>query len=304
MKMDRLYGLTVFLLNHGKTSAKELARRFEVSVRTIQRDLDALCQAGIPVVTLPGANGGCMIAEEFRMNQLATKQDYGFILAALRGLVSATGDGRASATLEKVGAMTDGDPGLILDFSVLRERGEEPFRTLQRAIEARQTVRFDYTNADREHRLHIVEPVALVYRWYAWYLLAFSRVKQDYRTYKLVRMENVRPAGENWSCPHGPAEAILQRLDGRDSRRYMEIEVRCAPEARALAGEYLKGTVEDTFENGDLRMRLRVVENEQLWFGTLLSMGDKLEILAPEALRNRVLQAAENLVRLYRKHDI
>lgn len=81
MKTDRLYAITVYLLNHGKTPAEVLARLFEVSVRTIRRDVDALCRSGIPVVAEPGAGGGYSLSEPFKLNaQAMNDADYTFIL--------------------------------------------------------------------------------------------------------------------------------------------------------------------------------------------------------------------------------
>ena len=81
MRTDRLYAITVYLMNHGKTSAGELARRFEVSVRTIQRDMDSLCAAGIPIAATAGINGGYELVERFTLNnQIISRQDYSYIL--------------------------------------------------------------------------------------------------------------------------------------------------------------------------------------------------------------------------------
>ena len=103
MKIERLYAITVYLLNHGRTSANELAKYFEVSVRTIQRDIDSLCLAGIPIISVTGATGGYEISSQFKLDKhLATSNDYSYILTALKGLVSATNDQNAKHTLEKI----------------------------------------------------------------------------------------------------------------------------------------------------------------------------------------------------------
>ena len=126
MKIERLYAITVYLLNHGRTSANELAKHFEVSVRTIQRDIDSLCFSGIPIVSVAGAAGGYEISEQFKLDKhLATSNDYSYILTALKGLVSATNDANAKNTLEKISHINkQNDMSIILDFSVLRE-GEQ-----------------------------------------------------------------------------------------------------------------------------------------------------------------------------------
>ena len=106
MKLDRLLGITIYLLNHEKTSASTLAKRFEVSVRTIQRDIEALCMAGIPVAASMGADGGYEILDTFCMErQTAEQMDYQHIVAALQGLLSAYEEETAEDTLEKMKAL-------------------------------------------------------------------------------------------------------------------------------------------------------------------------------------------------------
>lgn len=121
MKTDRLYALTLYLLNHGKSSASELAKYFEVSVRTIQRDIDALCQAGIPICAFNGVNGGYEILSDFKMsNQLASEDEYAYIATAINGLNTVTNNSVANDIYEKIIAISkNSNTGMILDFSVL-----------------------------------------------------------------------------------------------------------------------------------------------------------------------------------------
>lgn len=303
MKVERLYAVTVYLLNHGKTSANELAKHFEVSQRTIQRDIDSLCMAGIPVIATAGAMGGYEISETYRLNHgFATSNDCSYILTALQGLVSATGDKKAMHLLEKIAhASETGGTGMILDFSVLQEGEQSALELLRTAVSERRTVEFTYTNNNKETRTHSVEPVAVLYRWYAWYLLAYSKVRQDYRTYKLVRMSNLHMTEVPFTKEHASADAILSMIDRTDSRRYTEILIRCREPVRARVIEYLKGNVAEEFPNGDALIKATVVENEQFWIGTLLSLGDQAQVIAPEHIRRQILDSAEKIVSLYRK---
>ncbi len=303
MKIDRLYAITIYLLNHRKTSASELARRFEVSLRTIQRDIDTLCLAGIPIVAVTGAAGGYEIIDTFRMEQhAATQEDYSHILTALQGLATATNDPKVNATFEKLASLTKaGERSIILDFSVLHEGNEKILQLLQSAVLSKRTVNFTYTNTDNVTRSHMVEPIAVLYRWYAWYLLAYSTVKKEYRTYKLVRMSDLQVTDIAFSREHESVDAILRAADKTDSRTYMNVTIRCKAEAKARAIEYLRGIITEEFNNGDVLMTLNVVENEHFWFGTLLSLGDSVEILEPEGLRLRVLNAAKTIFALYNK---
>lgn len=302
-KIDRLYAITVYLLNNGKATAAELSRKFEVSVRTIQRDIDSLCQAGIPIVAETGANGGYYIAENFRMDaHMATNEDYTFILTALKGLSSAMNDSKIDATLEKIASLAKTtDSGIILDFSALNEGDSQLMQILQEVIRTKHPVSFEYTNANNITRIHTVEPIAVVYRWYAWYLIAYSTVKNDYRTYKLIRMRNAQIVDGVFTKEHNNPEIILRENDKQMPQKLTEITVRCKSEARSKAIEYLNGKIIYEYDNGDCDMTLYVVESEHFWFGTLLSLGDGIEIIAPDHIRHRVLEGSKNIVKMYEK---
>lgn len=303
MKLERLYAITIYLLNHGRTSAGKLAEHFEVSARTIQRDIDSLCLAGIPVTAVNGAAGGYEISERFRMDrEFATAEEYACILTALQGLVSATDSPKAKHALEKIVRISEpADRSMILDFSVLREGDLALLQTLQEAVAQKRAVCFTYTNNDGVTRTHQVEPIAVLYRWYAWYLLAYSKIKDDYRTYKLVRMRDPRITDVPFVKEHAPADVILKRTEQTDSRKYIDILVRCEASARPRVTEYLSGIVTEELPGGDALMKLTVVENEQLWIGTLLSLGNRVEILAPEEIRSRILLDASKIISLYGK---
>ena len=301
-KVDRLYAITTYLMNHGKTPTRAFSK-FEVSVRTIQRDIDSLCQAGIPIVAETGANGGYYLEEDFRMDaHTVSNEDYSFILTSLKGFYSAMKSPRIISTLEKVASLTKNpDNTIILDFSVLREGDNQLLQILQDAIHTKCPVRFEYTNADNITRIHNVEPIAVVYRWYSWYLLAYSVVKNDYRTYKLIRMRKAKIVDAAFTLEHRKAEEILHDIDKQMPRKLTEITVYVKSEARAKAVEYLNGTITREYDNNDCDMVLNVIENEHLWFGMLLSLGDGIEVKAPEHIRNRVLESAKKMVALYQK---
>ena len=303
MKIERLYAITVFLLNHGRACANNLAKHFEVSVRTIQRDIDSLCLSGIPIVSVTGASGGYEISPQFRLDkQLVTSNDYSYILTALKGFISATNDLNASHTLEKISHIQkQSDMNIILDFSVLREGEQDTLQTLQTAIAKKCVVEFIYTNNNSETRPHRVEPIAVIYRWYAWYLLAYSKIKNDYRTYKLVRMSDLKITGIPFTETHDTPESILKKSDKTDCRQYTEVLVKCKETARSRVQEYLNGTTIHELPDGNLLLKLTVVENEQLWIGTLLSLGDDVKVIAPKTIRCRLVKAASKIVSLYKE---
>lgn len=306
MKTDRLYGITVYLLNHGQTPASELARHFEVSVRTIQRDIDSLCCAGIPVTAVNGSNGGYAIAEGFKMDGHVISQDeFSYLLAALKGLSSVTNNLKTNEIYEKVLALSGSNNhmGMVLDFSVLREGDEKLLQMLQTAVLNKKAVEFKYTNNSGETRIHSVEPVAVIYRWYAWYLLAYSAATKDYRTYKLVRMENAGITDKSFTREHMPAEDILAKSNKsyKENIKPTKITLKCSPGAVYRIREYLNGKVTGMLENGYAIMEIYAVENEQWWIGVILSLEDAVEIQEPEYLRRRVVTSAKKILSLYQE---
>lgn len=214
--------------------------------------------------------------------------------------MSATENEKAKNTLEKLShAANPDDTGIILDFSVLREGDYTILQQLQAAVTQKQTVRFTYTNNNNETRVHHVEPIAVLYRWYAWYLLAYSRVRDDYRTYKLIRMSNLEVTDETFLREHEPADVIFQKTNKKDSREYTDVLLRCKQAAKTRAIEYLKGTVTEELPGGDVLIKTCVVENEQFWFGALLSLGDDIEVVEPDTIRQRAIQTAKKILELY-----
>jgi predicted DNA-binding transcriptional regulator YafY len=305
MKTDRLYALTLYLLNHGKSSASELAKHFEVSVRTIQRDIDALCQAGIPICAFTGTNGGYEILSDFKMNnQLASEDEYAYIATALNGLKSVTNNSVADELYEKITAISkNSNTGMILDFSVLREGDEKLLQTLQSAVKNKQVVKFTYTNNGGETREHCVEPIAVIYKWYAWYMLAYNLAKQDYRTYKLVRMKDMCITENKFSKEHMSAEEILNDCNssyqGKDIST--RVRMRCRGNAIHRIKEYLNGQLIEVFEDGTAIMEIHIVENEQWWIGVVLSQGKEVEIIEPEHIKERIINSAKDILFLYEK---
>lgn len=191
------------------------------------------------------------------------------------------------------------DMDIILDFSVLREGDEMLLQSLQSAIRLKHTVQFTYTNNNNETRIHTVEPIAVIYRWYAWYLLAYSIYKKDYRSYKLVRMSSLEVTDIPFTKAHESAAAILKKTDKTDSRSYTTVLVKCRKAVITKVKEYLNGKIITEYKNGDVDMELTIVENEQFWFGMLLSLGNNVEIIQPRNIRERVLDAASKIVSLY-----
>lgn len=303
MKIDRLLGITIYLLNHNKVSAQDLAERFEVSVRTIIRDIDTLCMAGIPVVSHYGSEGGYEILDTFKMEkQIAGATDYSYIVAALKGLSTAYKSKELDTTLQKIQTVSDVNPAnVILDFSVLREKIAiiDKISILEQAIKECHTVSFTYTNSDNLQKDFEVEPIAAMYKWYSWYLLCYFPKYKDYRIFKLVRMDHIRITNQMNSLVHNVDYAKEQWEKQADKRTYLKIRLYCNKEIKSNCVEYLNGTIERELENGDFLYILNVPENEMFWYGVILSFGNKIKVLEPQELQEKIIKTCNDILKEY-----
>ena len=218
MKADRLYGITLYLLNHKRASGRCLADTFEVSLRCIQRDMDTLSMAGVPIIAYSGVNGGYELQEGYKLPAaLVKEQDYAIIAASLDSMESA-GLHKEVQTAKLLFPKHEEDTlGVQLDFSVANETAIEQRRLLQSVIAARHSVTFQYTDAQGKQTKRFCEAVALIFRWYAWYLVGWDVDKQAYRMYKLVRMEQLQEA-EHTNRKHPCLREILKQLMRRIRR--------------------------------------------------------------------------------------
>lgn len=303
MKIDRLLGITIYLLNHNKVTAQRLAEHFEVSIRTILRDIDSLCMAGIPVVSTYGADGGYQISDAFRLERCAAgNTDYSFIITALQGFATAFPSKELTQTLEKLQAASAGTAtDVILDFGVLGENTEinKKLTLLDQAIKKKHQVVFTYTNAENQEKKVETEPIAVIYKWYRWYLLSYHPGCQDYRSYKLDRMEQLSISNHKNSLEHNAVHAREQWEQQEDKRTYLQVRLYCKREIKAKCIEYLNGSIEETYDNGDILYRFQVPEKEQFWYGALLSFGNQVQVLEPEELRLRICNTCQEVLQVY-----
>lgn len=303
MKTDRLFAITIYLLNHGKTSAKDLAEKFEVSVRTIQRDIDSICMAHIPIVAETGVNGGYYLAESFTINaNTMTEEEYEYTLTALKGLASAMEDAKVEDTIEKIVSIAgEKKQDIQLDFSSLKERDTEKVAKLREAIQLQKQVIFEYTNAVNEIKVHTVEPIVIIYRWYAWYLIAYSATKNAYGMYKLVRMSDIKIGKESFQKIHEAPNIILKKMEQQSGEHVQRMRITCKKSAKAKVIEYLNGKMEQEYEYGDCEMSCYIVPREFHWFGALMALGNEVEVLEPDWVKEKLIETAKKIVKQYQE---
>jgi predicted DNA-binding transcriptional regulator YafY len=185
MKLDRLLGILTVLLRNDRVTAPQLAARFEVNRRTIGRDIDALCMAGIPVVTHQGAGGGLSIAEGYKLDKsVLTTAELSGIISALKGLGSVTDRPNIERTLDKLRINSDAmvslrEPIIIDLASHYKGQLTGKIELIKRAILESRLIEFDYYYEKGEsHRR--VEPYFVIFQWSSWYLFGFCHERKDW----------------------------------------------------------------------------------------------------------------------------
>lgn len=295
MRTDRLLAETIYLLEHGRTSAREMAARFEVSPRTVLRDMDSLCMAGVPVISFEGIGGGFELEESYRLDhKTANQEDVSLILTALQALSTAIEDQKLLSAIDKFHSLKAMDSELHVDLSALNEdaRIQGHLRALRKAIKNKHAVHMQYTSTAGRSAEHTVEPISLHYQWYSWYLHAYSRVKNAVLTYKLVRMDWVKETDEP-CLPHPDAAPPC------DDRPEITLRVRCRESARVPLIEYLHAIPDRQTDDGDWLLTVSVPSDERFWRGALLSLGDQVEILSPPEIICEFRRYAQEVLSLY-----
>ena len=200
MKIDRLIGILSILLQQEKVTAPFLAEKFEVSRRTINRDIEDLCRAGIPIVTVQGAGGGIAIMSGYRMDRtLLSSSDMQAILAGLRSLDSVSGTNRYAQLMEKlsVGASTlmPGGQHIFIDLSSWSKAVISPkIELIHGAIDCRRKISFTYFSPKGESR-RLIAPYYLIFQWSSWYVWGYCEDRGDFRLFKLGRMAGLQMEG-------------------------------------------------------------------------------------------------------------
>ena len=292
-------GIVTLLLRRDSVTAPELAKRSEVSRRTINRDIDDLCRAGIPLVTARGHGGGISIAEGYKIEKsLVTPEELQALFAGLRGIDSVSPAPRASALADKLSGKrrVELDDAIIIDLSShYKDSLTQKIELLRTAIAKGQIVsfRYYYDKGEDDRR---VEPYRLVFKWSAWYLLAYCLDRQAFRLFKLNRLWALEKTGERFAPRAIPAEEL--EFGAFLSQENFHLVAVFAPEEKyRLVEEYGAGCYTER-EDGFLMLErdFASYENMRQW---IASFGDRVRVLEPQTLREDLRGQAENLLSMY-----
>lgn len=287
MQEGRLFRIVYYLLDKGKSTAPELAEKFEVSIRTIYRDIDIISSAGIPIYAIQGKGGGITILDHFVLDKsLLTSQEKDHILMALQG-IAATDHSESEELLTKLGGLFQSkNTGWIeVDFSnwIKNNPRQDIFNSIKNAIFSRSVIAFYYFGSNRESTKRQVEPLRLVFKSKDWYLYAFCLLRNDFRFFKLTRIRNLEILPEHYSRELPPSFSAHQ---------FTEIECTIPVTLKfdkkiafRVYDEFADEVVED--ELGNLYVKTNLPDTDAL-YSYLFSFADAVEIVEPDSIRETV----------------
>lgn len=300
MQISRLFEIIYILLERQSVSARELADRFEVSVRTIYRDVEHLSSSGIPVYMAKGRNGGIRLLPNFVLDKtVLTEKDKNEILASLGGL-SASGREDAGAALKKLAPLFGQDYSnwIEVDFTGWSwgEQLRERFELIRDAILARQPLAFAYYGNRGDRTQRVAEPLRLVFRGQAWYVYGFCRIREDYRFFKLSRMEELVRLDEVFlrPVPEAPARPVLMNTPAEE----LSVVFRADAAVAYLIYDQFPHHCISKLPGGSLIVRTFFPDGEWV-IPFFLSFGAHIEVLEPAELRAELRSILEAMLAKY-----
>lgn len=295
MKLDRMIAILSILLQREKVTAPYLAEKFEVSRRTINRDIESLCMAGIPLVTTPGKNGGVSIMDGYKIDRtVLSTADMQAILAGLRSLDSISRTNRYAQLMEKLSAGTSnllaGDAHILIDLSSWHKTTLPPkIELLNDAILAGRKVSFAYF-APKGESARCIKPYNLIFQWSSWYVWGWCETRSDFRLFKLARMSGLQ-TGEPFKKRPAPLPDLSPE---RVYPHLYQVRARIQPEYKWRLVEAYGPECFTTDPDGTLLFSFGFSDKESI-VGWIVSFGAGAELLEPAELRQDILAFAEKI---------
>lgn len=310
--LNRRLGIVYLLMKKKIVTAAELAERYEVSVRTIYRDIEALSMIGVPVYAQKGRKGGISLTEQFVLDRmLVTEEEQKQILAALKSL-DEVGVRTEQDTFHKLGDFFKVQPPnwIAVDFSDWSDKRQELFEDVRRAILETRVICFDYYGQNGTMSRRTAEPVQLLFKEYTWYLRAFCRGRNDMRLFKLLRMKRMEILPETFTpkpdaCteetePYGGVigneAAVSSGKDAVLKEEAMEIHI-AQSEAYRIYDRFDEEEI-TVLEDGSFRIKIDWIQNDWLW-GLILSFGSAAEVIAPKEAREEMQKRIRKMAAVY-----
>lgn len=298
MKIERLINIIIILMQNKKVTATYLAEKYDVSKRTIYRDITDLSLAGLPIVTLPGTKGGIMLDESYKIDKtLFTQKDFQAILSGLLGLDSISYDNQYKKIIDKF----FGTQNTYLDHHVLidlsshyKETLAPKIQMIQEAIEQSRYIEFEYFNA-RGQRTLCIEPYLVVFQWSAWYVFGYYQEDEQFRLYKLNRLWNINVLEDTFRWREIPSKQL--EFNNYFTNKIQAVILFDQSAEYRIIEEY---GLDYYNKQGDGQLYFECpFTNEDYLIEWVLSFGDKAELIKPESIRKKISEEAKKLMKKY-----
>ena len=298
MKLDRLIGILSILLQQDKITAPELAEKFEVSVRTILRDIDDISKAGIPITTSQGQGGGISIMDGYKIDRtLLSSSEMQAIFSGLKSLDSVSGTNRYRQLMDKLSVSNtiNADNHIIIDLATWDKNAvSTKIELIKSAMEQKRIITFRYYSPERTEQRDI-EPYRLIFQWSSWYVWGFCVKRQDYRLFKLTRITELTKTEEAFVQRDIP-EYECDKL--RHTKGEISATVRFDKSAKwRIVDEFgTENFTED--ENGNVILTF-TWSDKLSFYSYILGFRENAEIISPAEYREELLGLLKNITDKY-----
>lgn len=313
MKIERLLGIVVLLLNRKRITAKELADKYEVNVRTIYRDMETINAAGIPIISYTGMYGGWGIMENYRLDkQVLSLDDMNSLIVTLRGVNKSLENKNIESVIEKMLSLIPNDRNIELknksdEFAVdmtpwgpVKNFDKENVKIIQKAIESRNVINFYYDNLKGEITNRNVEPMTIIFKGYSWYLFAYCRMREDFRIFKINRIQDLKITNEMYSRKEANYNDYLN--NGSDKTNIIDLELKFTSQIFSRVQEYFKDYIEEIQEDSSTIVKLSIPSEEWI-YSMIMGFGEHVEVLYPLEIREEVKKRLKKTLDVY-NYDI
>lgn len=298
MRESRLFRIVYYLLQNGKATAPELAQKFEVSIRTIYRDIDSISSAGIPIYATQGKGGGISILNDYTLDKsLFSEQEQEQMLTALQGMVATTEENSNELLTKLSGLFQINSTNWIeVDFSDWAHRTpqQDTFNIIKKAIFQKRVISFCYFSGKGNKEKRNVKPIRLVFKSKSWYLYSFCLLRNDYRFFKLTRIKELEMLSETFTQDFTPTK-IEKQIQVENT---VAVKLKFDRQAAfRVYDEFTDSITEDS--QGNLYVQIDLPDNEVL-YSYVMSFSDSVEVLEPQSIREQMKKILQKMQEKYR----
>jgi hypothetical protein len=296
MRDSRLFRILYYVLEKGKVTANELSEKFEVSVRTIYRDIDVISSAGIPIYATQGKGGGIEIADDFVLKKsLLSEKEQEQILVALKGLEGINKQ-YENELLTKLSAFfkIKNTNWIEVDFTNWQRCNEydELFNYIKSAIINKNIIRFTYFSSNEKETSREVKPIRLLFKGWDWYVYTFCLLRNEFRYFKLSRIRDLKILDENFEDSYEDV-VLIKKMEYKDT---VHVKLKFDRKVAFRVYDEMGDIKED--EEGNLYAEIELPNDYNL-YNYIFSFGESVEVLEPIEIRNNIRDMINKMSRIY-----